>query len=74
MNRRDSFITHRAFCDALAQERARSQPMVITNSEEIIPAAAVELPESSPPPPPLTPSAVVLSPVLSIQSPGKILL
>ncbi|KAL2456426.1 Protein indeterminate-domain 1 [Forsythia ovata] len=76
-SRRDSFITHRAFCDALAQESARSQPMVITNSEgdlkvEVVEAAA-ELPESSPPPPPpLTPSTGVLSPVLSIQSPAEL--
>ncbi|CAI9777824.1 unnamed protein product [Fraxinus pennsylvanica] len=73
-SRKDSFITHRAFCDALAQESAQSQPMVITNSEgdlnvQNVPAAAVKLPESSPPPPPLTPSTGVLSPVLSIQSP-----
>ncbi|KAL8058979.1 hypothetical protein ABFX02_03G057900 [Erythranthe guttata] len=56
-SRRDSFITHRAFCDALAQESARNQT-----------AAAAPPPVSSPPPPPLTPSTGVLSPVLSIQS------
>ncbi|XP_061357238.1 zinc finger protein GAI-ASSOCIATED FACTOR 1-like [Gastrolobium bilobum] len=34
-SRRDSFITHRAFCDALAEESARSQPQtfVKANSE-----------------------------------------
>ncbi|KAL2504113.1 Protein indeterminate-domain 2 [Abeliophyllum distichum] len=76
-SRRDSFITHRAFCDALAQESARSQPIVITNSEgdlkvEVVTASA-ELPASSPPPPPpLTPSTGVLSPALSIQSPAEL--
>ncbi|TKY55805.1 indeterminate-domain 1 [Spatholobus suberectus] len=32
-SRRDSFITHRAFCDALAEESARSQTVVKANSE-----------------------------------------
>lgn len=78
--RRDSFITHRAFCDALAQESARSsQPLPPPGGDFKVqlvsppppppppPAAAA----SSPPPPPLTPSTGVLSPVLSIQSSGK---
>ncbi|XP_073032349.1 zinc finger protein GAI-ASSOCIATED FACTOR 1-like [Primulina eburnea] len=71
-SRRDSFITHRAFCDALAQESALSQPLAIMSSGGVMklqvvapPVAAVV---SSPPPPPLTPSAGMLSPVLSIQS------
>nr|APC57864.1 C2H2-type zinc finger protein [Zygophyllum xanthoxylum] len=31
-SRKDSFITHRAFCDALAQESARFQPISATSS------------------------------------------
>ncbi|XP_073122654.1 zinc finger protein GAI-ASSOCIATED FACTOR 1-like [Henckelia pumila] len=71
-SRRDSFITHRAFCDALAQESALSQPLAITSSggdmklQVVAPPVAAVV--SSPPPPPLTPSTGVLSPVLSIQS------
>ncbi|XP_060199637.1 zinc finger protein GAI-ASSOCIATED FACTOR 1-like isoform X1 [Lycium barbarum] len=70
-SRRDSFITHRAFCDALAQESARSQPLV-TNTEGDLKVdeavTKVASSSSSPPPQPLTPSTGVLSPVLSIQS------
>lgn len=74
--RRDSFITHRAFCDALAQESARSQTqsLAITNEEGTLKVQAqtttTTTSSSSPPPPPLTPSTGVLSPVLSIQSSG----
>ncbi|XP_057797171.1 protein indeterminate-domain 7-like [Salvia miltiorrhiza] len=32
-SRRDSFITHRAFCDALAQESARSNPLQFTSQD-----------------------------------------
>nr|XP_016482652.1 PREDICTED: protein indeterminate-domain 2-like isoform X4 [Nicotiana tabacum] len=67
-SRRDSFVTHRAFCDALAQESARAQPMGITNTEENLKADEAVTSSSSPPPQPLTPSTGVLSPVLSIQS------
>ncbi|CAL0327030.1 unnamed protein product [Lupinus luteus] len=52
-SRRDSFLTHRAFCDALAEE-ARAQTLTVASP--------------SPPPPPLTPSTTVISPTLSIQS------
>lgn len=73
-SRRDSFITHRAFCDALAQESARSHPPLMENTnaeedlkvDEAINKTASS--SSSPPPQPLTPSTGVLSPVLSIQS------
>ncbi|EPS58012.1 hypothetical protein M569_16805, partial [Genlisea aurea] len=58
-SRRDSFITHRSFCDALAQETARSHPPPIP------PLAAASC---SPPPPPLSPTTDALSPVLSVQS------
>ncbi|KAL3505281.1 hypothetical protein ACH5RR_035122 [Cinchona calisaya] len=70
-SRRDSFITHRAFCDALAEETARSQTapsLAITNEEGKLKVQTVTTSSSSPPPPPLTPSTGVLSPVLSIQS------
>ncbi|XP_022852442.1 protein indeterminate-domain 1-like isoform X1 [Olea europaea var. sylvestris] len=59
-SRKDSFITHRAFCDALAQESTRSPTLEVQ---------VVNGGSSSPTPPPLTPSSTgVLSPVLSIQS------
>lgn len=72
-SRRDSFITHRAFCDALAQESALAQPLAITSSGGDMTKLQVVAPPvtavvSSPPPPPLTPSTGVLSPVMSIQS------
>ncbi|GMI82509.1 indeterminate(ID)-domain 2 [Hibiscus trionum] len=75
-SRRDSFITHRAFCDALAEESARSQTLAVVDTEgnvntngnggTIIGRAAAA---TSPPPQPLTPSTTsVVSPGLSIQS------
>ncbi|XP_022981927.1 protein indeterminate-domain 2-like [Cucurbita maxima] len=66
-SRRDSFITHRAFCDVLAEESARAQTLAVPNSEgkeSTTSKAAV----TSPPPPPLTPSTTVISPALSIHS------
>ncbi|XP_076887569.1 zinc finger protein GAI-ASSOCIATED FACTOR 1-like [Bidens hawaiensis] len=68
-SRRDSFITHRAFCDALAQESARSHTQNIQkiNPEEEKLEVAVIAPTCSPPPP-LTPSTGVLSPVQSVLS------
>ncbi|XP_047937951.1 zinc finger protein ENHYDROUS-like [Salvia hispanica] len=65
-SRRDSFITHRAFCDALAQEISRPQPD-IKGGGDVEPSPPPPA-ASSPPQPPLTPSTRVLSPVLSIQS------
>ncbi|XWS25735.1 hypothetical protein CRYUN_Cryun27aG0093000 [Craigia yunnanensis] len=32
-SRKDSFVTHRAFCDALAEESARAQTLAIANTE-----------------------------------------
>lgn len=67
-HRRDSFITHRAFCDVLVQESVRAQAQAqaqaqgVSNSNDVV--------ASSPPTPPLTPSASVVSPTLSIQSSG----
>ncbi|XP_052191036.1 zinc finger protein GAI-ASSOCIATED FACTOR 1-like [Diospyros lotus] len=67
-SRRDSFITHRAFCDALAQESARSQTLPVSDPEEALKVQNVASSTSSPSPPPVTPSTGVLSPVRSIQS------
>ncbi|XP_047321265.1 zinc finger protein GAI-ASSOCIATED FACTOR 1-like [Impatiens glandulifera] len=75
-SRRDSFITHRAFCDALAHENSQTVPPPPVPSPAPAPATATApatapaaSSSSSPPPPPLTPpSTNVLSPVLSIQS------
>lgn len=64
-SRRDSFITHRAFCDALAEESARSQTLAVSTDVNN-PNAKVVV--ASPPPPPLTPSTTVVSPAMSIQS------
>ncbi|OWM80826.1 zinc finger protein GAI-ASSOCIATED FACTOR 1-like isoform X2 [Punica granatum] len=67
-SRRDSFITHRAFCDALAEESSRAQNMVQPLPEGNLNRAKAASNVASPPPPPLTPSTTVVSPVLSIQS------
>lgn len=56
-SRRDSFITHRAFCDALAEESARTQTNAVTEAEKE-PKLAVTAPanlqekQMAPPPPP----------------------
>ncbi|KAK4274768.1 hypothetical protein QN277_017946 [Acacia crassicarpa] len=65
-SRRDSFITHRAFCDALAEESARTRTLTIGEASEGNSNAKVAM--ASPPQPPLTPSTSVVSPALSIQS------
>lgn len=51
--RRDSFITHRAFCDALAAETGKQQPVIDTSSlgEDLMPQNVDSLPPSSPTPP-----------------------
>lgn len=84
-SRRDSFITHRAFCDVLAQESAKNHPNEATKSEPKAPIVEVVSqppPPSPPPPPPLqvppqvlaqppqtsTPSAVIVSSILPVQS------
>ncbi|TKY45546.1 indeterminate-domain 2 [Spatholobus suberectus] len=59
-SRRDTFITHRAFCEVLAQESAKAQAQA-QGVSNVVGA-------SSPPTPPLTPSASVVSPTLSNQS------
>ncbi|MED6138425.1 hypothetical protein PIB30_074119 [Stylosanthes scabra] len=65
-SRRDSFVTHRAFCDALAEESAKAQ--TLSNDDKDGGAGVAVASSSSPPQPPLTPSTSVVSPTLSIQS------
>ncbi|KAG5050940.1 hypothetical protein JHK87_003139 [Glycine soja] len=48
-SRRDSFITHRAFCDALAEENARSHTVVKDISENDSKTHNLDLPENNPP-------------------------
>ncbi|WCJ35274.1 C2H2-like zinc finger protein [Euphorbia peplus] len=75
-SRRDSFITHRAFCDALAEESARAQTFTGLGKEEnanvvknvVAVGVGVGVGVASPPPPPLTPTTNVVSPGLSVQS------
>ncbi|XVE69921.1 hypothetical protein DITRI_Ditri10aG0030200 [Diplodiscus trichospermus] len=76
-SRRDSFITHRAFCDALAEESARAaiantdananvNANANGNGKSMVGGGAAA---TSPPPQPLTPStSSVVSSGLSIQS------
>ncbi|CAK8562310.1 unnamed protein product [Lathyrus sativus] len=54
-SRRDSFITHRAFCDALAEENAKSQtqPVVKASSESDSKVLTGDSLPQPPPPPPL---------------------
>ena len=78
MCRRDSFITHRAFCDALAVESAKGQPEdepPQKKDEEPKPQSVESTPQStstaSPPPPsvPLAPTPLtVVSPVAPVAS------
>ncbi|KAL2241373.1 protein indeterminate-domain 2-like [Sesamum indicum] len=50
-SRRDSFITHRAFCDALAEESAKTQTLVApTSPDEDKNVEAAASPPQSPPP------------------------
>lgn len=77
-SRRDSFITHRAFCDALAVESAKGQPEdepPQKKDEEPKPQSVESTPQStstaSPPPPPapLAPTPLtVVTPVAPVAS------
>ncbi|KAJ8770788.1 hypothetical protein K2173_021435 [Erythroxylum novogranatense] len=83
-SRRDSFITHRAFCDALAEESARAQPQdsnppVVKQNPESQPIPQAE-PSSPPASAPIAtsaatasalsqPTAVIQSSVPAVQSP-----
>ncbi|KAL4577618.1 hypothetical protein LXL04_013728 [Taraxacum kok-saghyz] len=73
-SRRDSFITHRAFCDALAVETAKSQPEDESpkKDQQPKPQSVESTPQStstaSPPPPPpptITTTATIAPPVTS---------
>ncbi|CAI9766947.1 unnamed protein product [Fraxinus pennsylvanica] len=77
-SRRDSFITHRAFCDALAEESAKTQTAIAPPCADEEPnIQAVESSPSLPPPavapqapaPPIPPSTGVVSSVLPVQNP-----
>ncbi|XP_059640358.1 zinc finger protein ENHYDROUS-like [Cornus florida] len=61
-SRRDSFITHRAFCDALAEECAAVTPPTVDENPKFQTLA------SPPPPPTLPPSTAIISSVLPIRS------
>ncbi|KAK9265738.1 hypothetical protein L1049_025332 [Liquidambar formosana] len=76
-SRRDSFITHRAFCDALAEESARANTQTVANPKSEEDPKLQTVASSSPPAAPaapaapasLPPSSAVISSVLPIQGP-----
>nr|GMC97005.1 protein indeterminate-domain 2 [Ipomoea batatas] len=83
-SRRDSFITHRAFCDVLAEESAKAQEeVVVAPSCEEEPKAASPPPppqsppaqQPSPPPPPpppvVPPATTIISSVPTVKTPGS---
>ncbi|CAK9138776.1 unnamed protein product [Ilex paraguariensis] len=75
-SRRDSFVTHRAFCDALAEESTRAQTVVAPPSADEDPKQQtvaspppLQPPQQPPAPPQAVPqSTAVISSVLQIQS------
>ncbi|KAI3451726.1 hypothetical protein Pfo_008391 [Paulownia fortunei] len=85
-SRRDSFITHRAFCDALAEESAKAQTLIgppspdedknveaVASSSSSPPPAVATPPPSQAPEPSVPPLTAVVSSVLPVQNPGKLL-
>ncbi|KAF8101455.1 hypothetical protein N665_0205s0048 [Sinapis alba] len=65
-SRRDSFITHRAFCDVLAEESAKNHtqskklyPETVSESQQKSPAAVDSPPPPPPSPPPVAPTVSV---------------
>lgn len=63
--RRDSFITHRAFCDALAEESAKTQTVAAPPTADEDPklqSAENSSPTLPPPPPPPQPPAAAAEP------------
>ncbi|XP_015890207.2 zinc finger protein GAI-ASSOCIATED FACTOR 1 [Ziziphus jujuba] len=54
-SRRDSFITHRAFCDALAEESAKAQTQTQSPAKINSETEPKVQPVNSPPPPPSSP-------------------
>lgn len=81
--RRDSFITHRAFCDALAEESAKNHtqskklyPETVKRKNPEIQQKSPPVVESSPSIPPSSPPSVALAPApaISVESePVKII-
>lgn len=74
MCRRDSFITHRAFCDALAVESAK-EPVAPPSVEEEPDPQTVDPSPPSPPvqsPPSVPTSSAAVSLVLPDQTPGDL--
>ncbi|KAI3966190.1 hypothetical protein MKW92_008006 [Papaver armeniacum] len=64
-SRRDSFITHRAFCDALAEEAAKVHTVLPNSKPEEVVSISFVKPKaiaSSPPPPPPPLSPLPLTP------------
>ncbi|CAL5369616.1 unnamed protein product [Camellia sinensis] len=68
-SRRDSFITHRAFCDALAEESAKAKTVVVAAASTDEDPKLQSVASSPPPTPALPPSSTVMSSVLPIQNP-----
>ncbi|CAA7056925.1 unnamed protein product [Microthlaspi erraticum] len=76
-SRRDSFITHRAFCDALAEESAKNHTQskkLYPERKNTEPAQKSQAAVNSPPPPPQPPSppSVTLPPPSVEPEPAKI--
>ncbi|XP_023002965.1 protein indeterminate-domain 2-like isoform X2 [Cucurbita maxima] len=67
-NRRDSFITHRAFCDVLAEERAKALLKPVGNSQTAVGKPNPEPSPPSPPPPSPLQSACEPTTVLAVPS------
>ncbi|XP_073017746.1 zinc finger protein GAI-ASSOCIATED FACTOR 1-like isoform X1 [Primulina eburnea] len=64
-SRRDSFITHRAFCDALAEESTKVQAVATTpcaDEDPKVDVLAPTAPQQPPSPPPTPPPAALQAP------------
>ncbi|KAM7524185.1 hypothetical protein LguiA_014087 [Lonicera macranthoides] len=71
-SRRDSFITHRAFCDALAEETAKGPTVVAAPTRDEDPKPNIAASSPPPPPPPAVPlpsSTAAVSSALPVHSP-----
>ncbi|KAI4325492.1 hypothetical protein MLD38_030883 [Melastoma candidum] len=76
-SRRDSFFTHRAFCDALAEESAKAQtqvqgqgqvPVLAPTPADPGPVSDVKPPKSASPPVSASPTAAISSPAAVLPS------
>lgn len=68
--RRDSFITHRAFCDALAEESAKAQPQPpAQDPSKTLPSPVPEKPKLEPDPKAQTAASPLPSPPPSAMQP-----